>query len=418
MRYIVLLLILILTTTIWAQDTERDVSPIPLLRSEASEGVDYLPIVHDEDLSLVADYIAEEILAYEDFTSEDVEQILTDSGYRLTDYGLAWGTTFDDFDTVVATITNRYSDMILNETTTHFALGFASEPDINAYVFLAVTFNTCEPLNDEDFLAQQIEQEETFLDILNTARAEEGLALLSLDIDMLYQAAQWYSNDMLKFGYPTKRAGGIPHIGTDGSQADERVEREGYSALIVRENILSRWTLSAEGAFDQWWNSPSHKENMMAEDVSVMALAIACNVDTGEYYYTQVLAEPFFAVASDTLITSLQAQINNERATFGQLPLDTDPALMTYADELAGYIYENNRFPTRLWEELESRYTYRTAYATSAGTTGDTIETLRYLMDAYADDLLSGDYSEIGIGIYYDTDTNFYWHVLILADPA
>jgi uncharacterized protein YkwD len=419
LRYLALFLMLTITTLSLAQDfIERDVSPITSIRSDAADGVDYLPIVYDEALSEVANQIAEQILVDETTNTDDIIQMLSDAGYRLTDFGLAWGTTFNDYDNLILELANNYQDMILNETITHFALGYATAPDVNAYIFLAVTFNTCEALDENLDHALQLEQGEALLELLNNERIEADLDPLTLNTDTLYQAARWYADDMLQFGYPTKRKGGIPHIGTDGSTVDERALREGFSASVVRENILSRWTLSAQGAFNQWWNSETHKENMMADDISVMSLAVSCNIVTGEYFYTQVFAEPLAILTPEDLITSLQAQLNVERANAGQLPLNSHIALMTYADELAGYIYENSRFPTSLWDELDNRYPYRTAYAASAATTGDTMETVNYLMDAYADDLLSGDYTEIGIGIYYDDTHNVFWHVLILADPA
>jgi len=419
LRYLIFTLLLMTTLTIYAQDTsERDVSPITDVRVNDSEGVDYLPIVYDTDLSAVADAIAERILVGEDIDSDGLTQALTEAGYRINNYGGAWGTTFDTFDELTITLSQNYAEIIMTETITHFALGFADSSDINAYVFLAVSFNTCELIEDEEeALLLQVEQGEEFLEILNEVRAEDDLAPLTLDTDLLYNAALWYSDDMLEFGYPTKRQGGRPHVGTDGSTTGERVDREGYEAVVVRENILSRWTLSAEGAFDQWWNSPSHKENMMADDISVMALAWTCDLESGEYYYTQVFAEPFLEVSSDTLATALIANLNAERVDFGRAILDPNLVLSTFAGEMAQYVYENARFPTGMWDNLEAQYAYRTVYATSAGTSGDTDDTFAYLLESYATELLSPDFTEIGVGIYFDDDANVYWHVLILASP-
>jgi len=418
LRYLILTLLLLMTPIIYSQDVnERDVSPITDVRVDASEGVDYLPIVYDEGLSQVADSIAQRILNDEEIESDDVSQALTEAGYRINDFGGSWGTTFDTFDELTVTLAERYRDMILTETITHFALGFAAAEDINAYVFLAVSFNTCESLDEEEDFELQVEQGEELLDLLNEKRTEEDLDPLTLNTENLYEAARWYSEDMLEHGYPTKRPGGKPHIGTDGSTVGERVEREGYDASVVRENVLSRWTLSAEGAFDQWWNSPSHKENMMAEDISVMALAWTCDVESGEFYYTQVFAEPFEAVSAGSLVTPLIAEINAERVDFGQDVLDPNSTLATFANEIALFIYENGRFPTGMWDDLESRYAYQTVTAISAGTSGDTTETFNYLTDNYSSDLLSPDYTEIGVGIHFDEDNNMYWHVLILATP-
>jgi len=418
LRYLILILVLFSTQLIFAQNTdERDVSTITDVRINASEGVDYLPIVYDEDLSAVADTIAQRIVDGEELESEAITQTLDDAGYRINDYGGAWGTTFDTFDQLTATIAERYEEMILTETITHFALGFVEGTDINGYVFIAVSFNTCEVFEEDEDFELQVEQGEEFLELLNEARAEDELAPLTLDIDLLHNAARLYSDDMLKYGYPTKRVGGIPHIGADGSTANDRVAGEGYEANIVRENILSRWTLSADGAFDQWWNSPSHKANMMANDVSVMALAWTCDEETGEFYYTQVFAEPFVATSTEVIATSIMANLNAERVNFGEAILQPNTTLSTFADGLAAYIYENSRFPTGMWDDLEVSYAYQTVYATSAGTTGDPIETTTYLLETYPNELLSSDFTEVGVGVFFDDVDNFYWHVLILATP-
>jgi uncharacterized protein YkwD len=57
------------------------------------------------------------------------------------------------------------------------------------------------------------------------------------------------------------------------------------------ENVLMRWDMSADGAFDQWWNSPPHHENMMNPEFTEIGVAFTQSED-GAYFYTMVLGRP------------------------------------------------------------------------------------------------------------------------------
>jgi len=186
---------------------------------------------------------------------------------------------------------------------------------------------------DSDIDPEQLKHGLVFLDILNPVREDSGLQPLSLDTNRLHKAARWFSDDMRDHGFPKR-----PHIGSDGSTMSQRVDRQGYptSECVVRENILMRSDLSANGAFQQWWKSPGHKANMMAKDVEMMGLAYSCNTKKGEYYYTQVFASrvdeenlpPSSSVMSPYNVTSkrLGAAMDEARATKARLKkLAEDP---------------------------------------------------------------------------------------------
>jgi hypothetical protein len=66
-------------------------------------------------------------------------------------------------------------------------------------------------------------------------------------------AAQKHNDNMVRFNF-------FSHTGQDGSTPSSRVRAEGLN-VGAGENIAAG-VASAEGTFDQWWNSSGHRENM------------------------------------------------------------------------------------------------------------------------------------------------------------
>jgi uncharacterized protein YkwD len=130
-------------------------------------------------------------------------------------------------------------------------------------------------------LPLQANDETTLLNLTNQARIAAGAPALRLD-SQLTQAAQAHSNDMAARDV-------LSHTGGDGSTLGARVTRAGYTWQAVGENVLYRFDLSAQGAFDQWWNSSGHRTNMLNATYCDIGLAHARS-SSGRYYYTMVLA--------------------------------------------------------------------------------------------------------------------------------
>jgi uncharacterized protein YkwD len=126
-------------------------------------------------------------------------------------------------------------------------------------------------------------QDARVIELMNTARTAAGMSGVTVD-PLLTQAAAAHCADMLTTDVLT-------HTGTDGSQPWDRLDRVGYNWGNVGENVLYRWDASPEGAFDQWWNSPGHKANMMNADFTQTGVA-ACKHGSGKFYYVMVLAAP------------------------------------------------------------------------------------------------------------------------------
>jgi hypothetical protein len=124
-------------------------------------------------------------------------------------------------------------------------------------------------------------QEPDLVALVNQARANAGIAPLRSDAQLV-TASQRHSNDMAARDV-------LSHTGGDGSSVGTRVTQAGYSWNAVGENVLYRWDVNAQGAFDQWWNSTGHRNNMMNAtycDIGVTRARAA----SGRIYYTMVLA--------------------------------------------------------------------------------------------------------------------------------
>ncbi len=83
----------------------------------------------------------------------------------------------------------------------------------------------------------------------------------------------------------------MTHDGSDGSQPADRITKTGYVWSTVGENVLQRWDVNAAGAYDQWWNSPPHHQNMMNPVFTEIGLAYARSA-SGKYFYTMELGTP------------------------------------------------------------------------------------------------------------------------------
>lgn len=114
--------------------------------------------------------------------------------------------------------------------------------------------------------APQLPADSSFATMLNGVRADNGAAPLSYDA-RLRRAAQAHANDMLAMGRMT-------HRGSDGSDAGQRIRREGYDARTWGENVARGYQTEAV-VLNGWVNSPDHQANNINPDFEDFALAKA-----------------------------------------------------------------------------------------------------------------------------------------------
>ncbi len=162
------------------------------------------------------------------------------------------------------------------------------------FVLLSLIFVACQP--DEDFIPEPTggavvvnEGAATFQQMLldiNDLRAE-GCQCGNTTMppveplqwnDQMAMAAAEHSADMAQ-------AGVLNHTGTDGSDAGDRLKRNGYNWRSYGENIASGFT-SMDAVLQAWIDSPGHCRNLMGANFQEIGM------DRQGNYWTQVLASP------------------------------------------------------------------------------------------------------------------------------
>jgi uncharacterized protein YkwD len=106
----------------------------------------------------------------------------------------------------------------------------------------------------------------SFAGMLNGVRADNGSAPLTYDA-RLGRAAQAHADDMLAMGRMT-------HTGSDGSNAGQRITREGYVWRTWGENVARGYPDEA-AVLNGWVNSPGHQANNINPNFEDFALAKA-----------------------------------------------------------------------------------------------------------------------------------------------
>ncbi|MEV6316596.1 CAP domain-containing protein [Streptomyces sp. NPDC051776] len=117
--------------------------------------------------------------------------------------------------------------------------------------------------------------------LVNQERAKVGCSPLKTNAK-LNAAAQKFTDAMA-------RSGTLSHTGSDGSQVQDRVEREGYTWSRVGENIAQGQS-SPEEVMNSWMNSQGHRENIL--NCSFREIGIGIHKGDNGPWWTQDFATP------------------------------------------------------------------------------------------------------------------------------
>lgn len=136
--------------------------------------------------------------------------------------------------------------------------------------------------------AQGNNVQEAVVKEVNAFRAQAGRPPLRLDA-RLSQAAMLHSRDMLQWNQ-------MSHRGSDGSDPGLRISRAGYRWRGYRENVGAGY-LDVRQAVAGWINSPEHRANLLADDVSQVGVGYAfgpgmMSGNVPRHFWTLVLAAP------------------------------------------------------------------------------------------------------------------------------
>lgn len=179
------------------------------------------------------------------------------------------------------------------------------------------------------------------LDLVNAARAEENLSPLKFEAE-LNEAAQMHAEDMLERNF-------YAHVSPDGDTVMDRYTAAGGSEYrLVAENIaqcrgcsVPAYEAAVQDLHEGWMNSPEHRENILADDLTGYGFGLAED-SSGTRYSVQTFAgpgtprgteadataEPIDPVAQSELAASL---INERREADGASSLSVDQRLIEAA---------------------------------------------------------------------------------------
>ncbi|MCA9681121.1 MAG: hypothetical protein KC457_02930 [Myxococcales bacterium] len=101
-------------------------------------------------------------------------------------------------------------------------------------------------------------------DLLNEAREARGLPALAWD-DRAAAVAAAHSADMVDNGF-------VGHVSPTTGDASNRFERAGIVGTVVRENVARGY--GPKGVHESLMNSPGHRANMLAEDVTHVGIGV------------------------------------------------------------------------------------------------------------------------------------------------
>lgn len=125
----------------------------------------------------------------------------------------------------------------------------------------------------------QASAEQKILELMNAKRTGAGLKPLTID-NTLVQVARYKSNDMIQNNF-------FSHTNPDGTKWTNWLQTIGYKYTTSGENIAYN-TYDPVELFNQWWNSPGHRANMM--NASYTKVGIGVIQGNGKYMGTQTFS--------------------------------------------------------------------------------------------------------------------------------
>jgi len=117
--------------------------------------------------------------------------------------------------------------------------------------------------------------ENLMVELINESRVEFGLKPLTYDRGLTKETRE-HSQDMIDHHY-------FSHVGSDGSQPQDRMKAAGYNDHLYAENIASG-QFSSIYAHEALMNSLGHRENILNPDLTHVGVGVAFDSNNVPYY--------------------------------------------------------------------------------------------------------------------------------------
>ena len=189
------------------------------------------------------------------------------------------GVSAATFDSNINNYYNTISNIDLNNAN--------NSPSTNTIEKSKVTSNASTSANSVDVqglpklpanysINVQASAEQKILELMNAKRSEAGLNPLTMD-NTLVQVARYKSNNMIQNNF-------FDHTNPDGTKWTNWLQAIGYKYTTAGENIAYNTSDPVE-LFNQWWNSPGHRANMMNASYTKVGMGVIYG--NGKYMGTQ-----------------------------------------------------------------------------------------------------------------------------------
>jgi len=165
--------------------------------------------------------------------------------------------------------------------------------------------------------------EEELLELTNGIRQKAGLRTLTLHMS-LAAVAKAHSQDMRDDNF-------VGHNSPTTGRPSERLTRAGVMHLLVRENVARGY--STEEIISGLMNSPAHRGNILAKDVTRIGIGVAVDrsIKPPVIFVTQNFMRPGTAYHQDTARKTVLQLITGQRRRSGAKALVLDEALSAQA---------------------------------------------------------------------------------------
>lgn len=169
-------------------------------------------------------------------------------------------------------------------------------------------------------------------ELLNRARGQRGLPALQWD-ERAAAIARAHSADMARNGF-------VGHTSPTTGDVVQRFAKVGVKGTVIRENVARGY--GPRGIHDSLMNSPGHRVNILAEDVTHVGIGVivtAPETDASSAARPVFLTQNFFRVAGGDLPSDLvgwvRGQVTGKRKNARLSPLTFDAGLDAIAQRLA-----------------------------------------------------------------------------------
>ncbi|SFD31269.1 CAP domain-containing protein [Clostridium uliginosum] len=179
------------------------------------------------------------------------------------------------------TIPNSGTATINSGTTPNSGTTTNTTQDINSTNGDTVSVSGLNKLPQTYAISIQSSAENKILELLNQKRVEAGLKPLTMD-NTLLQVARYKSDCMIQYKY-------FDHTNPDGTKWFDWLKTIGYTYNATAENIAYN-TYDPVELFNQWWNSPGHKANMMNASYNKIGIGVIYDKTNNKYMGTQTFS--------------------------------------------------------------------------------------------------------------------------------